>query len=350
MSVNSVRHTCVNKILIVGLGSIGKRHIEIIRDLFPEITIGLLRHSKCNEDEIKSYGIKFCFSTIEEALAYQPDAAILANPASFHIDVAIPFADAGVHLLIEKPISNNIDGVRKLISLCSKNGLILMTAYNLRFSPSLNQFRDLLHQGKIGIPYAVHVEAGQYLPNWRPNLDYRQTVSAQEYLGGGVLLELSHEIDYTQWIFGSVKWVKATVLRQSHLEIDVEDTAHLQLGMSNGFNDKQLVVTLNIDFIRHNSTRQCHVIGEKGSLLWNGIQGSIEFFSPNSDEWEVLYSNLTERNYTYEQEIRHFISSIESGSSPHVSGDDGLNVVSVIEAVKKSNVEGSLVYLEQHRV
>ena len=340
----------IKTVLVVGLGSIGKRHVGIIKELFPDINIVVLRHRQCDKNDIDALGLYKCVTSIDKAIETNPQAAIIANPATKHIEVAEQLANNGIHLLIEKPISNNIDGVRKLINLCSKNGLILMTAYNLRFSPSLNQFRDLLHQGKIGIPYAVHVEAGQYLPNWRPNLDYRQTVSAQEHLGGGVLLELSHEIDYAQWIFGSVKWVKATVLRQSHLEIDVEDTAHLQLGMSNGFNDKQLVVTLNIDFIRHNSTRQCHVVGEKGSLLWNGIQGSIEFFSPNSDEWEVLYSNLTERNYTYEQESRHFISSIESGSSPHVSGEDGLNVVSVIEAVKKSNVEGSLVYLEQHRV
>ncbi len=346
MSINTKKNTRVKKILIVGLGSIGKRHIKIIRDLFPEITIGLLRHSRCEGYEIKSYGIEFCFSSIEKVLEFQPDAAIIANPASLHIDIAVPLADAGVHLLIEKPIANNINGVQSLIDLCSKNGVTLMTAYNLRFLPSLNKFRDLLHQGKIGTPYAAHIEAGQYLPNWRPDLDYRQTVSAQESLGGGVLLELSHEIDYTQWIFGPVTWVKATVLNQSQLEIDVEDTAHLQLGISGGLNEKQLVVTLNIDFIRHDSTRQCHVVGEKGSLLWNGIQGSVEYFPPNGSKWEKLYSNLTEQNYTYEEEIKHFVSSIESGNFPRIRGEDGLKVVSVIEAAKESNSKGFSVYLK----
>ena len=343
---NAKKSTHVKKILIVGLGSIGKRHIKIIHDLFPEITIGLLRHGKCKEDEIKPYGIEFCFSSIEKVLEFQPDAAIIANPASLHIDIAMPLADAGVHLLIEKPIANNIDGIQSLIDLCSKNGVTLMTAYNLRFLPSLNKFRDFLHQGKIGTLYTAHVEAGQYLPNWRPDLDYRRTVSAQEKLGGGVLLELSHEIDYTQWIFGSVAWVKATVLHQSQLEVNVEDTAHLQLGVNGELSEKQLIVTLNIDFIRHDSTRQCHVVGEKGSLLWNGIQGSVEYFPPNGSKWEKLYSNLTEQNYTYEEEIKHFISSIESGNFPRIRGEDGLKVVSVIEAAKESNSKGFSVYLK----
>ena len=340
------KNTHIKKILIVGFGSIGKRHIEIVRSLFPDITIGLLRHRICRDKEVELYGIKHCFTSAERALEFQPDAAIISNPASKHINIAMLLAGAGIHLLIEKPISNNKDGVQDLINLCSRNKVTLMTAYNLRFLPSLNEFRNLLHQGKIGVPYTAHIEAGQYLPDWRPGSDYRQIVSAQEKLGGGVLLELSHEIDYMQWIFGSVEWVNATLSHQSHLEIDVEDVAYLQVGIKGRDNNKSLIVTLNIDFIRHNPTRQCCVVGENGSLLWNGLKGSIEYFPQNGKKWENIYSNLTDKNYTYEEEIKHFISSANSGSPPYVRGEDGLKVISVIELAKESNSKKTLVCTE----
>jgi len=343
---NAKKHTGIKKILVVGFGSIGKRHVEVVRSLFPEVEIGLLRRGNCENNEIDQYEVEFCFTNIDDALEFRPDAAIIANPASLHLGIAMSLAEAHIHLLIEKPIANNADGIQKLIDLCAKNKIVLMTAYNLRFLPSLNRFRKLLHQGKIGVLFKAHVETGQYLPSWRPGVDYRETVSATEELGGGVLLELSHEIDYVQWIFGSVEWVKATTSHQSDLEIDVEDTAHVQLGMYSDLSEKQLIVTLNMDFIRHDSTRQCVAFGEKGSLRWDGVNGLVEYFPSDGKGWSELYSNLTSRNYTYEEEIKHFIAAIESGTPPCVGGQDGLNAVLVIEAAKKSSFRDCSIYLK----
>ena len=147
----------VNRILVVGFGSIGKRHINNIVDYFPNIIIGLLRHEKNNDSEVLSYGVKSCFSTIEEALLFEPDAAIIANPSSFHVDTAMYLADAGVHLLIEKPISNSLDGVKTLIKLCSQNDVKLMTGYNLRFLPSLNKLFNLLFNSRNPVSSPVTV-------------------------------------------------------------------------------------------------------------------------------------------------------------------------------------------------
>lgn len=337
----------VNKILVVGFGSIGKRHIKNIGDYFPNIIIGLLRHAKNNDSEVPAYGVKSCFSTIEEALLFEPDAAIIANPSSFHVDTAMYLADAGVHLLIEKPISNSLDGVKTLIKLCSQNDVKLMTGYNLRFLPSLNKLFNLLNENAVGELYSVHIEAGQYLPNWRPDIDYKNTVSSQKSLGGGVLLELSHELNYAQWLFGDIEWVKATLLNQSNLEVDVEDSAHLQLGVNNRLNSKQLIVTMNIDFIRHNASRKCHVVGERGSLIWDHTLGTIEIFSPESQEWNVIYSDLNDPNFTYEKEIENFISSIELNNFPKISGEEGLNTLLVVEAARQSNSSGSCVFLDE---
>jgi predicted dehydrogenase len=338
------KNSKVNKVLIVGFGAIGQRHAKIIQSLFPSILVGILRHKEYKQ-EAKTRGMKFSFTSIDQAIKFNPKLAIIANPSSMHLDSAFKLADVGIHLLVEKPISNSILQVQSLIDLCHKRNITLMTAYNLRFSPSLIKFYELLQQDLIGDILSVHIEVGEFLPNWRPNVDYRNSVSAQKKLGGGVLLELSHEIDYMQWIFGSVKWVKASLINTNKLEIDVEDIANIQVGINGKQNNNQLIATLNMDFIRQNPTRECSVIGENGSLRWNGIKGNIEHFSKKNLKWEEIYSNLTNGDLTYEEEIKHFISAIESNNSPCVTGEDGYNALKVIDAARESNSSGNIVHL-----
>ncbi|MCP4994387.1 MAG: Gfo/Idh/MocA family oxidoreductase, partial [Gammaproteobacteria bacterium] len=240
---------------------------------------------------------------------------------------------------------SGIDGVGQLIDLCMQRDLRLMTGYNLRFLTTLISFREFIHQGKIGRVHSVHAEVGQYLPGWRPDVDYRKTVSAQKRLGGGVLLELSHEIDYMLWLFGKVDWVKATVLRQSSLQIDVEDTAYLQLGFNSDDTVRQVVATLNMDFVRRDTTRQCAAVGDSGTLRWDGVAGSVKFLPAESNQWEELLLDKPERDFTYQQEIEHFISCVETGADPVVGGRDGKAVLSVIDAARVSSRTGQAVYL-----
>ena len=332
----------VERVLIVGLGSIGRRHIRIIQELYSNIEIVVLRHKQCEDMDI--LGIHNCVTTIDDALSLKPDAAIIANPATKHLEVAELLAEDNVHLLIEKPIAESSTGVQKLIEVCRKKKVVLMVAYNLRFLPSLIEFREQLKQKKTGKVLSVRAEVGQYLPDWRPDMDYRKSVSAQKSLGGGVLLELSHEIDYLSWLFGSIKWVKSYVSKRSDLEIDVEDTANVILGFEQSSNS-QLIGTLNMDFVRHDYTRQCTVIGEKGTLRWDGMVGDIQYFPKGGKKWEVLFSSSPDRDYTYAEEIKHFFSSIKLEGSPLISGEECLKTVLKIEAINKSSNNGSIVYL-----
>ena len=326
------------------MGSIGKRHIGIIKEQFPEILISVLRHQKCGE-KFHMDGVEHCFSSIEDALAYRPEAAIIANPATYHLATAKPLARAGVHLLIEKPISITGDGLDSLISICNENNVVLMTGYNLRFLPSLKIFRKNLYDKKIGRIFSIRSEVGQYLPGWRLDSDYRDTVSAQKRLGGGVLLELSHEIDYLLWLFGSIDWVKAHISKQSNLEVDVEDTAHIILGFDKDESGYQLIASLNMDFIRQDTVRNCTVIGEKGSLKWNAITGTVEYFGVEENKWQIIFSESPERNYTYIEEVNHFFECIDKNEKPLISGVEGKATVDVIEAVKCSSMIEKSVYL-----
>ena len=335
----------IKTVLVVGLGSIGRRHVGIIKELFPEINIVVLRHRQCDKNDIDALGLYKCVTSIDQAIETNPQAAIIANPATKHIEVAEQLANNGIHLLIEKPISDSSMGVQALINICHQNNVILMTGYNFRFLPSLIEFRKQLQAKKIGDIYLVRSEVGQYLPSWRPESDYNNGVSANKSLGGGVLLELSHEIDYLSWIFGSINWVKSHISKQSDLDIDVEDSANIILGFKST-DGRELTASLNMDFIRHDATRKCFVIGEQGTLLWNGISGKVEFFAKGDNDWSTLFSSKADRNYTYTEEIKSFFSSIEFNRSPYISGDDGMHVVSIVEAIKKSSNTNSIVYLQ----
>jgi predicted dehydrogenase len=325
------------RILIVGLGSIGSQHLAVIQKLFPEAGIQILRQDETRAKN--SLGITE-ISSLDEAIRFLPEIVVICNPASEHINTALKFVDSGANIFIEKPISHSTKEIIQLISALKATNGFLIVGYNLRYLKSLQAFRRHLREGLIGKPLSVRCEVGQHLPSWRPKKDYRDSVSAKRELGGGVLLELSHEIDYLRWIFGEVDWVRATLLRQSELEIDVEDTVHLTLGFENRTPDKQLIASLNMDFIRHDTTRTCTVIGDRGSLRWDGILGEVSFFQAEKKSWETLFNNDNGIEETYILEWQELIRAIEQNMSPAVTGEDGLRVVEIIEAARLSAESG----------
>lgn len=327
----------ISRILIVGLGSIGERHKDIVCHLFPDASIKVLRLKFQNQ--LLESGSKV-ISTMRDAKEFSPEIAVICSPSTSHISLALDLAKQGSHLLIEKPISQSGEGVLELLEECAKKGITLMVGYNLRYLKSLQEFRRHVSEGLIGKPLSVRCEVGQYLPNWRPKKDYRESVSARSELGGGVLLELSHEIDYLRWIFGEVDWVRATLLRQSELEIDVEDTVHLTIGFEKSISGKQLIANLNMDFIRHDATRSCTVIGDGGSLRWDGILGEVSILQADKKIWKTLFGNDNEIEETYILEWQELVKAIEEKRLPAVTGEDGLRVVEIIEAARLSSKNG----------
>lgn len=332
----------INRVLTVGFGSIGKRHLRLARDFLPNADIRVLRHKATSEVPEFSNG---CFYRIEEAISFDPQIAVIASPAPSHIETSQILANDGVHLLIEKPLSHSLDGVLELIDTCKKQGTVLQIGYNLRYLPSLQYFRRLIYEGAIGKLLSVRCEIGQYLPDWRPDRDYRLSVSARRDLGGGALLELSHELDYLRWIFGEVEWVKATLSRQSDLDLDVEDTAHLTLGFEPTQNDRQLIGSVNLDFIRHDTTRICTSIGEKGSLRWNGLTGDVELYHQGGKEWQNIHSHRHQKDESYLSEWQDFLDCVKEKNRPLITGEDGLKVLEIIEAVRISASSSSKVFV-----
>jgi len=330
----------IEKILIVGRGSIGLRHLQLARGYFPNAEIKVLTHRL--DGEVSEYSDGH-FTKIEEALQFLPQIAVIANPATLHLEIAQKLVEIGTHIIIEKPLSTRISGIDKLIETIRRVDKVVLVGYNLRFDSSLQELRRLVHAGRIGKALSVRSEVGQYLPSWRSGSDYRYGVSAKKSLGGGVLFELSHEIDYLRWIFGDFVWVKATLSRQSSLEIDVEDTAHLTFGFMPNRDQTQLIGTLNLDFIRHDNIRLCTVIGENGSLRWDGIRGEVSVFMRGSKEWVTIYERSTAITQTYADEWQYFLQNIQGIESPAASIEDGKKVIELILAARHSSKSGAQV-------
>lgn len=322
--------------LIVGLGSIGRRHLENLRSLEPMAQVTVLRHSETQEqsNEIPGDEVRVVHS-IDEALKLRPDIAILANPASMHMASGLALAQAGVSLLVEKPLAHTLEGVEELINVCQQRHLVLMVGYNLRFYQPLQVMWRVLQEGRIGRLVSLRAEVGQFLPDWRPGRDYRKTVSAKRELGGGALFELSHELDYVRWLAGEVNTVSACVGQLSDLEIDVEDTVELILQFRSGG-----LGSVHLNMVQHPMSRRCHLIGTEGTLTWDGVSHQVRWFSTATQRWSELHPTASlDRNEMYVAELRHFLECVRAHEVPAVDGEEGRRTLELILAAKRSAEE-----------
>jgi predicted dehydrogenase len=318
--------------LIVGLGSIGRRHLANLRRLEPEAQITVWRHAPPQPDQEVPPQANRVVHGLEAALESLPEVAIIANPAAFHIETALALAQQGVDLLIEKPLSHSADGVSALLDLCRQRERVLMVGYNLRFNAALLAARQALAEGHIGRLLSLRAEVGQYLPEWRPSSDYRQTVSARRDLGGGVIFELSHELDYVRWLAGEVRAVSAVTGHLSDLEIDVEDTAEIILQFANG-----AVGSVHVDMVQRSMTRSCRFIGTQGTLIWDGISQEVRLYSGHTQTWTTLHAGSAERNEMFLEELRHFLHCVTAREEPTVSGVDGWRVLQIALAAHEAS-------------
>jgi predicted dehydrogenase len=328
------------KYLIVSLGSIGRRHLANLRKLCPYAQIGILRTHTTDRNTAVPAGADYQFFYLDEALAFAPLAAVLAGPASIHLEFALPLAAAGIALLIEKPIAHTTEGLASLLKACARDDVPLLVGYNLRFLPSLAECKRLIDAGAIGRVIGVRAEVGQYLPDWRPGTRYQEGVSSQQALGGGALLELSHEIDYVYWMFGMPARVSARGGRYGKLEINVEDMVELCLE----YQEPARLVSIHLDFLQRAPARTCKFIGDKGTLAWNGITDQIDLFSTAEGVWRQIDGPAQpDRNAMYLDELNHFLSCARKQVSPVCDGTQGYDVLAIAEAAKASMAHGAAV-------
>ena len=285
---------------------------------------------------IASFLADFISSSIEEAVAFAPELAIIANPSPFHCSIADKLRVTGCKFLIEKPLSSCLSDAISFVEATKKYSVDYQVAYNLRYLSSLQAFRKSIRNNVIGNVQSVRSTVGQYLPDWRKNTDYRKGVSAKQHLGGGVLLELSHEIDYIQWIFGQIDWVSAHLSNISELDVDVEDSAFLTMGIQSSFNS-EIIVSLTMDFVRRDSHRTCCAIGDRGTLSWDGISGLTNLYDSSLRRWLIHDQSFEPMAQSYKKQFDYFVSNKAESNDIHCDLDSALQTLGVIEAARLSS-------------
>jgi len=327
----------IENVAIIGLGSIGRRHLRILRALKPDISITVVRSGKGRIAQEEEMADRILYS-IEDAINSDIQAAIISTPAVCHIEQSIKLMNANIHLLLEKPLSHNMNGVEKLLEIAKKTDAVGLIGYCLRYDPAAKKFKELLSNEQTGQILHVQVDCGSYLPDWRPNQDYRQSVSARKELGGGVLLELSHELDYINWFFGQMQSVQANINYSGTLGIDVEDSADMIFSSIKGF-----PIAVHLDFNSHVSRRKCNVHCEKGDLIWDAVSKYV-CWKPASGLKQVSTFN-NDNNEMYRNQLNYFINCIENCQKPAVSFEDGAIVLQMVSAAHESFVSGKRVSL-----
>jgi predicted dehydrogenase len=249
-------------VLLAGTGSIGRRHAHNLQLLRPDVSFALLRDGAREDDYSAAIGASV-FADLQQALAWQPDLAVVATPSDRHHEIVGPLLAAGVAALLEKPIVTEQLQVETLLPLLP-GAPPTQVGCVLRFLPSLRRVRKWLDGGAIGKVVRASLEVGQWLPDWRPSRDYRTSYSASAQRGGGVVLDLVHEIDLACWLFGADRLLGAWGAHRSSLEIDAEDVAVLALSNADG-----MPMTVQLDYVARPAVRRLHAVGDEGTIHWD---------------------------------------------------------------------------------
>jgi predicted dehydrogenase len=330
--------------LVVGLGSIGRRHARnwAALGLGP---LAVCRQARTPQPEPLGVAAREFFD-LEDALNAQPDVVLVTNPTSLHLKVACRAVRAGAHVLIEKPLADSLEGIAELLDLARRGRRQLMVGYNLRFHPGLLRLRELVHQQAIGRVVSVRAEVGEYLPDWHPWEDYRQGYSGRRELGGGAVLTFSHELDAVCWLLGAPTRVVALVAHASALEIDTEDVAEIVLQFASGG-----LANVHVDYVRREPKRCIEIVGEEGVLRWEYEANRLLRYVPAVRQWrQELGDPDFSRNDMYLAELSHFAACARGEvERPVIDGPQGAAILAIALASLRSSETGQAIDLLAER-
>lgn len=323
------------KILIVGCGSIGRRHARNAKDIGAQLVLCdindvLMRNLSAELGDIPCY-----HDYIEAVDQTGVNAAVIATPSSKHVEIAINLAKRGVHLLVEKPLSNSLNGIDELLRIVKEKVLTSMMAQSFRFHEGFLELKNLLSKNTIGKIYHVSMNGGWYLPDWHIHEDYRYEYSARKSLGGGVALtNFSHSFDTIRWLFGEIDEIVGWRAKLSSFEIDVEDSAFCLLRTKQG-----VIITHSSDFLSRLPRNDMKITGSQGHIeadfsnsqlkVWRikekrfspgdarvaDIPGRIQILEDGvqyNPEPDIVHYKF-EGNHRYIAEMEYFFERVRSG-------------------------------------
>jgi predicted dehydrogenase len=300
------------RVLVSGSGSAAERHLALVSTFIPGAHIANWRRQK-SEDAFNETTLEVLEDS--EVASFGPQVSVVASPASEHLVQARSLVDCGSHVLVEKPLSTSIEGVADLFDSAAESRTIIQVGYNLRFLDSLRTFQELLNSRTLGDIQSIYIEVDQYLPDWRPDENYQSSVSAIKSLGGGALLELSHEVDLAIRLFGEFQLAHASMKKLSGLEIDVEDSVVVE-GEFLSFQNRKPKLSIHLGMINRAPRRFCEVVGSLTSARWNGLVGTVEIFNVLDRRWDLVFEKQGDVASSYDRQLQVFMERIELGFNP----------------------------------
>lgn len=320
-------------LLILGTGSVGKRHAANLQAMGCSISCMDPRADRL--DEARAEGIEMVsgFTSMEAALEDTDfDGIVVGSPTAFHVDQCIAALDKKIPVLLEKPVAPDLASAQKLARAVEQTSTPLLLGYTWRWWPALARVRELLEQEAIGTLLTVRFVMAAHLADWHPWERYQDFFMSSKAMGGGALLDESHWIDLMLWFFGMPESIFGRVEKISDLEISSDDNVDILVKYADG---KRIYLHLDLYTRPHEKSITC--VGTEGTLKWE--VESVKWAADAEGQWQE--ETFTEdRNFMFNEVAREFLRVLDGKSSPSCTIEDGLKVMSLIEAVRQSTTSG----------
>jgi predicted dehydrogenase len=326
--------------LVVGGGSIGKRHLRNLLSTGRTAAIVEPREDRRAEIATKHPAARI-FGTLDEALAAERfEAGFICLPTAYHLPPAMELAKRGMHLFMEKPVAAGVEGIPALLDAVESRGLVSMTGFCLRFFKPMVKAKELLSEGRVGRIVTARSFTGSYLPDWHPWEDYRAFYMAKKEMGGGVLLDECHAFDWMQWLVGPIQGVFSVVGTLSDLEVTSDDVCEVIARFG-----PRTVGSIHLDMVDRASRTEVEIIGTTSTLLVDMHAHSVKLYDHPNHKWhewtfEPSYDQM------YIDEIDHFFDCVARKTKAVVDLRDGYRVQRVIDACARSNESGRWVAVD----
>jgi predicted dehydrogenase len=315
------------KLAIVGLGSIGRRHLGNFHTVGVEHLTAWDVAGAAREAATRQFPFATVTATLEEALD-GVDGVVVCTPPDSHLALAKLGLERGAHLMIEKPLTPSSDGVADVLKACDAKGVRVLTAYNWRYWPPMLLVVKLLADGRIGTVRTARTEYAYHIAT--RYADYRRSYMADAAQGGGCLLDESHALDYMRWLCGEASEVMAVVDRISTLEMTTDDVADLTVRFASG-----VLGNIHMNLFAWNMHGHFELLGDDGAIQWRRFENEVRVFDPKLTRWEV-YPFTCQLNDMYVEEARHFVACVRGEAEPRCDGWDGLKTIELVEAARRS--------------
>ncbi len=314
------------KFLIVGMGSIGRRHFRNLRSLgFSDVA--LARRGPEVDAPQKEFLASFrprVFYDLAQGLADRPDAVIVANPTSMHAATARRALRAGTNVFVEKPLSHARSGLASLIAEAAARKKIIFVGYHFRNHPHLRRVKRMLDSGVLGDALSARFVTAEHLALWHPWEDYRRSYSGRRDLGGGVVFTQSHDLDIAYWLFGKPKNVFASIRNTGTLGIGAADAADLMVSF-----ERCPAASFHLDYLDRRPVKTCVILGTKGKIEWDYRAGTLAISLWGGRSAVVRLPDDFDPNQMYIDEMKEFIRCIRKGTSPERDARAGQAVLEI---------------------